>query len=50
MSDYAIPELIDRWTTDWEEAMSERSSIIQSSIIREILKFSMQVDSQSSTL
>ncbi len=42
MLEYAIPELIDEWTTDWEKAMSKRSARMRSSVIRELLKFTRQ--------
>lgn len=44
MLDYAVPELIDQWTTDWEAVMSERSVRMKSSVIRELLKLTMQPD------
>jgi 2-aminoadipate transaminase len=42
MHEYAVPELIDQWTTDWEVVMSKRSARIKGSAIREILKLTMQ--------
>lgn len=44
MLEYAVPELIDQWTTDWEAIMSERSARMKSSVIRELLKLTMQPD------
>ena len=44
MLEYAVPELIDQWTTDWEAVMSERSARMKSSVIRELLKLTMQPD------
>ena len=44
MFEYAVPELIDRWSTDWEAVMSKRSARMRSSVIRELLKFSMLPD------
>jgi 2-aminoadipate transaminase len=42
MPEYAVPELIDQWTTDWDGAMSKRSARMKSSLIRELLKITMQ--------
>jgi 2-aminoadipate transaminase len=42
MQKYAVPELIDQWTTDWDGAMSKRSARMRSSVIRELLKVTMQ--------
>jgi len=39
--EYAVPELVDKWTTDWERTMSERSARMRSSVIRELLKFTL---------
>jgi len=44
MHEYAVPELIDQWTTDWEASMSKRSARMRSSVIRELLKWTMQPD------
>ncbi|MFZ5918795.1 MAG: PLP-dependent aminotransferase family protein [Chloroflexota bacterium] len=44
MFDHAVPELLDQWTTDWEAAMSKRSARMRSSVIRELLKFTMLPD------
>lgn len=44
MLEYAVPELIDQWTTDWEAVMSKRSARMKSSVIRELLKLTMQPD------
>lgn len=44
MDEYAVPELIDQWTTDWEASMSKRSARMKSSVIRELLKWTMQPD------
>jgi 2-aminoadipate transaminase len=44
MLEYAIPELIDQWTTDWETVLSKRSARMKGSIIRELLKLTMQPD------
>jgi len=44
MLEYAVPELIDQWTTDWEAVMSKRSARMESSAIRELLKLTMQPD------
>lgn len=41
MLEYAVPELVDEWTTDWEDAMSKRSARMRGSVIRELLKFTM---------
>ncbi len=42
MFEYAVPELMDEWTTAWDKVMSKRASRMQSSIIRELLKLTMQ--------
>ncbi len=42
MSEYAVPELIDQWSTAWEAVMSKRSGRMKGSVIRELLKLTMQ--------
>jgi len=44
MHEYAVPELVDQWSTDWEAVMSKRSARMSSSAIRELLKFTMLPD------
>lgn len=41
MLEYAVPKLVDEWSTDWEGVMSKRSARMRSSVIRELLKFTM---------
>jgi 2-aminoadipate transaminase len=42
--EFAIPQLVDEWTTNWDDVMSKRSSRMRSSVIRELLKFTMLPD------
>lgn len=42
MLEFAIPKLIDQWSTDWDASMSKRSSRMSSSAIRELLKLTQQ--------
>ncbi len=42
MLEYAIPELIEQATTDWEAVMSKRAARMKSSAIRELLKLTLQ--------